>query len=33
MTAEGKAIKEGYQREAKSQWKGAPALKGDISVR
>jgi crossover junction endodeoxyribonuclease RusA len=24
MTAEGKAIKEGYQWEAKSQWKGDP---------
>lgn len=32
MTAEWKAIKEAYQWEAKSQWKEAPPLKGDISV-
>ena len=32
LSAEGKAIKEGYQWEAKSQWKGTPPLKGDISV-
>jgi Holliday junction resolvase RusA-like endonuclease len=32
MTAEGKAIKEGYQWGAKSQWKDAPILTGDISV-
>ena len=32
MSSEGKAIKEGYQWEAKSQWKGAPPLTGDISV-
>jgi Holliday junction resolvase RusA-like endonuclease len=31
MTAEGKAIKEAYQWEAKSQWKGQP-LEGDIDV-
>ncbi|HEV7514517.1 MAG TPA: RusA family crossover junction endodeoxyribonuclease [Candidatus Acidoferrum sp.] len=31
MTAEGKAIKEAYQWEAKSQWKGKP-LEGDIDV-
>lgn len=31
MTAEGKALKEAYQWEAKSQWK-APLLTGDISV-
>jgi Holliday junction resolvase RusA-like endonuclease len=31
MTAEGKALKEAYQWEAKSQWKGKP-LEGDIDV-
>jgi Holliday junction resolvase RusA-like endonuclease len=31
MTAEGKAIKEAYQWEAKSQWKGKP-LEGDVSL-
>jgi Holliday junction resolvase RusA-like endonuclease len=31
MTAEGKAIKQGYQWEAKSQWRQA-LLTGDISV-
>ena len=31
MSPEGKAIKEGYQWEAKSQWK-QPILTGDISV-
>ena len=31
MTAEGKALKEAYQWEAKSQWK-QPILTGDISV-
>lgn len=31
MTAEGKAIKEAYQWEAKSQWRGKP-LTGDIMV-
>jgi len=31
MTSEGKALKEQYQWEAKSQWKG-PKLEGDIRV-
>lgn len=31
MTPEGKALKEQYQWEAKSQWKGKP-LEGDITV-
>lgn len=31
MTAEGKGLKEQYQWEAKSQWKGPP-LEGDVSV-
>jgi Holliday junction resolvase RusA-like endonuclease len=31
MTAEGKALKEAYQWEARSQWKGKP-LEGDIEV-
>jgi Holliday junction resolvase RusA-like endonuclease len=31
MTVEGKALKEQYQWEAKSQWKGKP-LEGDIEV-
>jgi Holliday junction resolvase RusA-like endonuclease len=31
MTAEGKALKEQYQWEARSQWKGKP-LEGDIEV-
>jgi Holliday junction resolvase RusA-like endonuclease len=31
MTAEGKTLKEVYQWEAKSQWKGKP-LQGEISV-
>jgi Holliday junction resolvase RusA-like endonuclease len=31
MTAEGKALKQQYQWEAKSHWKGKP-LEGDISV-
>ena len=31
MTPEGKALKEQYQWEAKSQWKGKP-LEGDIEV-
>lgn len=31
MTAAGKALKEAYQWEAKSQWKGKP-LAGDIAV-
>jgi Holliday junction resolvase RusA-like endonuclease len=31
MTAEGKALKEAYQWEARSQWKGKP-LEGDIAV-
>lgn len=31
MTAEGKATKEAYQWEAKSQWRGKP-LTGDIAV-
>jgi Holliday junction resolvase RusA-like endonuclease len=31
MTPAGKALKEAYQWEAKSQWKGKP-LQGDISV-
>src|ERR1700755_47654 len=31
MTPEGKALKEAYQWEAKSQWKGKP-LEGDIAV-
>jgi len=31
MTAEGKAIKEAYQWEAKSKWKGKP-LEGDIAL-
>jgi len=31
MTAEGKALKEQYQWEAKSQWKGKP-LQGDVEV-
>src|SRR5258707_11434085 len=31
MTAEGKALKEQYQWEAKAQWKGKP-LEGDIEV-
>ncbi len=31
MTAEGKALKEQYQWEARSQWKGPP-LSGDIEV-
>lgn len=32
MTRERNAIKEGYQRETKSQWKGEPPLTGNISV-
>lgn len=32
MTAEGKAIKDVYKWEAKSQWRGAP-LKGDVLVK
>ena len=31
MTAEGKALKEQYQWEARAQWKGKP-LEGDIEV-
>ena len=31
MTAEGKALKEAYQWEARAQWKGKP-LEGDIDV-
>jgi len=31
MTAEGKALKEQYQWEARAQWRG-PKLEGDISV-
>ena len=31
MTAEGKAIKEAYQWEAKAQWRGHP-LKGDVAM-
>jgi Holliday junction resolvase RusA-like endonuclease len=31
MTADGKALKEAYQREAKAQWKGKP-LAGEIEV-
>ncbi len=31
MTAEGKALKEAYQWEARAQWKGKP-LAGDIDV-
>jgi Holliday junction resolvase RusA-like endonuclease len=31
MTAEGKALKEQYQWEARAQWKGKP-LEGDIDV-
>ena len=31
MTAEGKALKEQYQWEAKSQWKGPP-LSGNVAV-
>lgn len=31
MTAEGKALKEQYQWEAKSQWKGPP-LSGDVEA-
>jgi len=31
MTAEGKALKEQYQWEARSQWKGQP-LEGEIEV-
>jgi Holliday junction resolvase RusA-like endonuclease len=31
MTAEGKALKEAYQWEAKSQWKGKP-LQGDVAL-
>jgi Holliday junction resolvase RusA-like endonuclease len=31
MTAEGKALKEQYQWEARSQWKGKP-FEGDIEV-
>lgn len=31
MTAEGKALKEQYQWEARSQWKGKP-LKGELEV-
>lgn len=31
MTAEGKALKEQYQWEARSQWKGKP-LQGDVEV-
>ena len=31
MTAEGKAIKEAYQWEAKSQWRGEP-LKDEVAV-
>jgi Holliday junction resolvase RusA-like endonuclease len=31
MTAEGKALKEQYQWEARAQWRG-PRLEGDISV-
>jgi crossover junction endodeoxyribonuclease RusA len=34
MTAEGKAIKEAYQWEAKSQWRGAPIADDlDVSIR
>lgn len=31
MTAEGKAIKQAYQLEAKSQWQ-VPALEGDVAL-
>lgn len=30
MTAEGKGIKEGYQWEAKNQWRGSALLKGEL---